>query len=597
MDDVLLRLIAVIAFGIGAQWIAWRINLPSILLLLLTGIVAGPLTGFMVPDEIFGDLLLPVVSLSVAIILYEGGLSLRLREVRKIGRVVTSLSTVGALVTWLGASAAAWLLFDLPLGLASVLGAVFIVTGPTVVGPMLRHIRPTGRVGPVLKWEGIVTDPIGAVTAVLLFEGLVHPLESVSAGTLHILRIIVLGTVIGAAGAGVFVVLLRYHLLPDFLHNAWSLMLVFVVFGAGQMVQDEVGLLSVTLMGVVLANQRWARIHHIIEFKEDLRVLLISSLFILLAARLDMAHLNAIGWRHIVFVAFLILILRPLTVWVGTLGSSLTTKERVFVACVAPRGIVSAAVASVLALELAERGYEQANLFVPVTFSVIIGTVTVYGLGATYVARALGLSDPNPQGFLILGAHPWARALALMIQSHGVRVRLVDSNRYNIVQARMEGIPVHHGNILAEHELDEVDLSGLGRFLALTPNEDVNARACGQAQEVFGKSNIYQLTEGAADSDSSKLGGRRLFGPEIGFAQIAKLSRQGAGIKATNISEEFTMEDVRSHYGENFIPLLVVAGEGRLEVLSADGRTDARPGETLVSMALSRPDEAATTAN
>ncbi|MFQ5655668.1 MAG: cation:proton antiporter, partial [Planctomycetota bacterium] len=443
MEEQLGHLVVVVVLGISAQWISWRLNLPSILLLLLFGIVAGPVLGLLHPDRLLGPLLLPVVLLSVALILYEGGLSLRLRELRQVGSVVRNLVTLGTLVTGLGGALAAYLLFDLAAPLAALVGAIFVVTGPTVVGPLLRHVRPSGAVGPILKWEGIVTDPLGAMLAVLIFEILVDDrMHQAPMLTLFgVLKTLLLGGAVGAAGAWLLWHLLRRHLVPDFLQNPLSLMLVLMVFTVGMLLESEAGLVGVTLMGVLLANQRSAPIRHIIEFKENLRVLLISTIFILLAARLEVEHLKALGWRHFAFLGALVLVVRPLTVFLSTWRTGLTLREKAFLSSVAPRGIVAAAVSAVLGLELSQRGYDGAELLVPLTFLVIIGTVLFYGIIATPVARKLGLSEPARQGYLILGAHPWARALGRVFQEQGIPLLLVDSNRQNVSEAHLAGLP------------------------------------------------------------------------------------------------------------------------------------------------------------
>lgn len=588
MDPILTRLVAIVGLGIAAQWLAWRLRLPSILLLLGIGILVGPVLGVLRPDQLFGPLLLPIVSLSVAVILFEGGLSLRLSELRQSGSVVVRLSTLGVATTWgLGAYAAREILqWDIRSSL--VLAALFVVTGPTVVGPMLRHIRPRGQVGNILKWEGIVTDPIGAVLAVLLFETLIlSASEHATRGALIMaLRTVFMGGGVGLGGGFLMRFLLGRHLLPDYLHNPLSLMMVFLVFAGGEFVQEEAGLLSVTVMGMFLANQRRARIARLVEFKEDLQVLLISGLFILLAARLDPSTLREIGWREALFVIVLILVVRPLSVLVSSLGSGVAWRERLLMMCLAPRGIVSAALASVIGLELAEHGIPSAEKIVPVAFAVIIGTVIVYGIGAPLLARALGLSDADPQGFLILGAQPFARALAKALSARGCRVLLVDSNRRNIARARLDGLSTKPGNILEEHFEESLDLSGIGRFLALTPNDEVNALACQKLEELFGSGGVYQLTPSEESDDNPEFGGRRLFGEGIDFVSLERNHADGAVLKATRLSEAFDMESYRAMYGAHAMPLFRIDEEARVSVLVRDLKQMPGSGQQILSMVL-----------
>ena len=585
MEDILQALVAIVTAGVLAQWIAWRVGVPSILLLLAVGLLAGPGTGWLDPDALFGQLLLPVVSLSVAVILYEGGLSLRLRELRRGGPVILRLCTLGALVTWAGASLLAGLLFDLPGRSAWLVGALFIVTGPTVIGPLLRQIRPNASVGTALKWEGIVTDPLGVMVAVLVFESMAgaghhtHPMVGV-------LRTLGIGGGLGMAGGLTLAFLLRRHLLPDHLQNPVSLMMVFAVFGLCERVQSESGLLAVTIMGIVLANRPRVDIRHIVEFKESLQVLLLAVLFVVLAARVDREVLASISWRHFLFLAGLVVLVRPAAVLASALGSAMPWPERFFLVAVAPRGIVAAALASVLALELVEAGRAEATVLVPLTFFVIVGTVLIYGLGSPPIARALGVAARAHRGVLILGAHEWARRLAQALQQVGADVLLVDSNRRNVLQGRLEGLTVEHENILAEGALEDLDLSARGIFLAMTSNDEVNALACLRMAEVFGRSQVYQLVaeeerEGAAELD---LGGRRLFGVRATFPSITRRFRQGWQFKATGLSESFGLDDYSALYGEEALPLFVVTVNGALRPIDSEFPSEPREGQKLVGL-------------
>jgi len=281
-EHLLTGLASIVVLGILAQWLAWRLHLPAILLLLVFGVVAGPVTGILDPDLVFGDLLFPLVSISVAIILFEGGLNLKVSELKNARSVISGLVSTGIIITWILAAAGAHFIAGLELRLAVLLGAVLVVSGPTVIIPLLRQIRPLGNIGSIMKWEGIINDPIGALLAVLVFEVIL--LGGAEGGTAvvitGVLKAIVLGGGIGVAGAGVIVLLLRRYYIPDFLQNPVSLMLVVVCYVASEAIQPESGLLSVTVMGIALANQQFVSIRHILEFKENLRVLLIASLFI-----------------------------------------------------------------------------------------------------------------------------------------------------------------------------------------------------------------------------------------------------------------------------------------------------------------------------
>lgn len=587
-DAALLGLTAIIVLGISAQFIAARLRLPSILLLLLFGILAGPVAGLVRPEALFGDLLFPFVSLSVALILYEGGLSLSVRDLPRVGGVVRNLLLIGAPLTGILTALTAHVLFGLGAGLAALLGAVLMVTGPTVIGPMLRVMRPEGALSPILMWEGIAIDPVGAVAAVLVFEALAGGQGSVGHLLVGVSTTAAVGGALGLIAAGVLVLLLHRYWIPDYLQSAVSLMLVVALFTGANYLRHEAGLLAVTIMGVALANQKLVDVKHIVEFKENLRVLLISSLFILLAARLRIEDLRSMGLTTLVFVGVLILVVRPLAVWTATLRCGLDWRERAVLAWMAPRGIVAAAVASVFALRLEQSGYAGAHVLVPLTFAVIIGTVAIYGLTAPLLARKLGVADSDPQGVLVLGAQPWARAIAAAVQEQGLRVLVVDSNRANVAAARMEGLPAWAGSILAEYAIAEMPLGGLGRFLALTPNDWINTLAAQRLAPVFGSAACYQLPPHGEPKTRREghrhMQGRWLFREDATYAELARRFATGAIVKTTPLTEEFDYDAFRDMHGEHALVLFIKTGAGRLEVVTAEDPPEPAPGDAVISL-------------
>ncbi len=591
-EQMLFGLASIIVLGILAQWLAWRIHLPSILLLLVFGMLAGPALGILHPDELFGNLLFPLVSVSVAIILFEGGLSLRLDELRQIGRTVRNLITIGILVTWVLAALGAHVIAGVDWAPAVLLGAILVVSGPTVIIPLLRHIRPSGNVGAIVKWEGIVNDPVGAVLAVLVFEAMIS--RGMGEGTWQVVsgvfQAVFFGVIFGIVGAVAIILLLKRYLIPDFLQNPVSLMVVITAYVGSNAIQGESGLVAVTVMGIILANQRYVSIHHIVEFKENLRVLLISSLFVILAARLtgeQLALFDAVNW---LFVAFLIVIVRPVAVALSTRGSSLNWKERLFVAWMAPRGIVAAAVASVFAIELSDLGLHNCECLVPLTFQVIIGTVALYGLTAPFLARYLKLSTPDPQGVLFAGAPPWVRSIAALLREQGFPVVLVDTNWGNITAARTEGLTAYYADILSENLMHDIHLDGIGRILAMTPNDEVNALSALHFVDIFGRSEVYQLSPVKKSSAERRafvpqhLRGRYLFDEAATYASLTGRFRAGAGVKKSHLSEEYTYEQFRERYGDSAIPMFIITEAKKLHVCSADGPPDPKTGDVLISI-------------
>lgn len=593
MEHLLLSLSAIVVLGIFAQWLGWRLGLPSILLLLVLGIVAGPVTGFVQPDRLLGPLLFPVVSLAVAIILFEGGLSLSLKEFRAVGGIVLRLVTLGAMISFGLVAAAAHLILDLSWELAILLGAVLVVTGPTVIIPMLRQIRPTGLSGRVLKWEGIVIDPLGAILAVLVFQAIVYtggaPATVIA---LTLFKTVLVGTAIGIFAAFAMIMLIKHDQIPDFLQNPVALMLVVAIFTASNLLQTESGLLAVTVMGFAMANQKQVSVRHIVEFKENLRVMLIAVIFILLAAHLHLHDLAALGWNSLAFIAVLILIVRPASVLLSTLGSRLTRNEVLFISWVAPRGIVAAAVASVFALRLRELGRPGADELVAVTFLVIIATVTLYGFSSRPLAKRLGLAQAHPQGVLFLGGRFWVRRIAKALQDEGFPVMIVDNDMRNVVATRMEGLPATYASIFSDQLLDRVEIGGIGKLLAMTSNDDANSLAAMHFAHLFGRAQVFQLApdeQGPHMELGSHLRGRTAFAKDASHSHLTQLFIDDWEVKKTKLSKEFNLEAFRAQYGGNTLPLFLIPEPGRLQVFSAEAPLKPQPGQMLVSLVKAPP--------
>jgi NhaP-type Na+/H+ or K+/H+ antiporter len=615
-ETILLDITVVVLLGIGAQWMAWRFQLPSILLLLVVGFLAGPVTGVLDPQALQGDWLFAFVSLSIGIILFEGGLSLRLSELREVGSAVRNLITIGVLITWGIGAAAAHYILGFNVELAVLIGAILTVTGPTVVVPLLRHVRPKGRVGTIAKWEGITIDPVGAILAVLTLETLLllnDPREagaSASTAAEHVavglgLEIFVaLGVSVAATMLLVFI--LRRRMVPDFLRNSVTLMVVVVAFVVSNVLQHESGLLTTTLMGIALANQPYVSVQRIIEFKENLQVLLIGSLFVLLSARLELSALNYIDTSVLVFLAILVVLVRPLAVLVSTLGTQLEWEEKAFLSWLAPRGIVAAAVASLFAYQLRPVYPEAIDGMVPVVFAIIVGTVAVYGLTAAPLAQWLNLAEPNPDGLLFVGAAPWVRTVAQRVQELGFPVSLIDNNANHVERAREEGLDARQANALSETVLDEVDLSGVGRLLLTIPNDEVASLAALHFSEVFDSTDIYQLASGP-DSRGGEdnmmpehLRGRPLFGEATHYQSLeahlergdtVKVLRLADGFSGEEQQEYYTYDDLATQYDDHtIIPLFILATDDSLEVVSEMSQFSLRPEDRLVALVGTGPD-------
>lgn len=589
--SILLQLTGILVLGILAQWMAWRLRLPSILLLLVAGILAGPLTGWLKPDELFGHLMLPLVSLSVAVILYEGGLNLKIRELQEIGKVFLLLTSVAVAISWMIGTIAARYLLGFQWEVATLMGAILVVTGPTVIGPILKHLRLRGRVGALLKWEGIIIDPLGATLALMVATvvraEVIH--DGFNEAFLSLSLTLVIGILAGCLAAGLLIVALARFWVPDALHNPVSLMLMFSAFTTANLLQEESGLLAVTVMGILLANQKRVSIRHVVEFKETLTVLLISCLFIILAARLKPEDLKGLHWGSFAFVAIIILIGRPLSILLSTWKSPLTWQERCFLSCMAPRGIVAAAISSVFALSLVEAGYPQAIEMVPVMFLVIFLTVLLYGLSASPLARRLGLIHANPQGILFVGAERWVRALAKALHEEKCLVLLIDTNWDNLRQCRMDALPCIYGSALSEVASEQNNYAGLGKMFALTSNNEVNSLACMHYSEGFGKQNVYQLPfstskEGRHEVVSQEHRGRFLFGSEWTFSTLSDWAGTTSRIKKTRLTPEFDYKAFQAEQSQDLLPLFLLKPDGTLLVRMANELQSPKPGDLIFSL-------------
>jgi len=595
MADYPLYLACILALGIAAQWVAWRFRLPAIVLLLLFGVLLGKLPGSE-PSPEGDELFFALVSLAVGIILFEGGLSLNFREIKETSGAVFRLVSVGLIITWL---LTAWFAFSVAgftPQMAILLGALLTVSGPTVILPLLRHVQPVRRIGSLAKWEGIVNDPIGAVIAALVFEVVLHQSHDniASDSILSFAITLVYALVLSGLGALLLLQMLRRYWVPDYLQNPVILAFVVLLFAVSNSLQEESGLVTVTLLGVMLANQRGVAIRHVVEFKENLRVLLISTLFIVLSSRLtlDMKALSTLGWQSVAFVALLIAVVRPVSVFIATFGSGLSWQERALLSWIHPRGIVAAAVSSLFALSLIDAKHPlapEADRFVLITFFVIVATVTVYGLTLAPLARWLGLSGENPQGVLFAGASPMVREIASALQKEGFPVLMVDTNLRNNAAARMAGLPIAYASIGSEFVQEELDLGGIGRLLAMTPNDEVNTLAAMGLAERFGRSEVYQVAATESSNERTETvgayrRGRTLFDRPTTVEQLEARFQSGAVIKKTLLTDDFTFDDFLARYGESTLVLFSIEESGNLLVATDEKGMVPGPGQKLIAL-------------
>ncbi|GGK72097.1 cation:proton antiporter [Ornithinimicrobium pekingense] len=632
----------VLALAAACQLLAYRAKVPSILLLLVVGFGLGQVVT---PEEVLGrDVLFAGVSVSVGIILFEGSLSLRFRDLRGLGTAVVRLCTVVVALAWVLITASG-MVAGIGWQLSLLIGALLVVTGPTVIAPIVRQLRPTRRVSSMLRWEGIVVDPIGAVLAVLVFQTVIISGPEVSIGPALVMlgRLLLICTALTLVFGVGLEVAMRRHWIPDFLEGVVFLAVAVGALVVSNQLQAESGLLTVTMLGIYLANRPGLRLDHVREFKEHLQVLIVGALFVMLAGRISPAEVVAVAPIALVFVTLLILVVRPASVWLGLLGTSATREERTLLSFMAPRGIVAAAVTSIFALEL-EHAAENAVLesrqidlpplealeleanaerltalvaeasdLVPLVFVTIVVTVAVYGLGVGRLAERLGLATTTPNGILFAGAPVWARQAAGILQGLGVPTLLVSLSPAEVSQARMAGLRVERTHILSEYAVEDMELAGIGSFVAATYDDATNSTAAREFAHTLGSSQTFQLRrqderrdEEAEEQGSGsrrrsspesgatatqakqrtarKLTARLAFRPALSAPELEQRVREGMAVRQTKLTEQHTLDDFLERQPDAVLMFSVEDGHATVV-----GRTTTVPQSGVTLVALVRP--------
>ncbi|MBT0586172.1 cation:proton antiporter [Alteromonas sp. SM 2104] len=587
-----MSLVIVGLLSIACQFLAHRVKLPAILFLLLAGIIVGPVTGTINADALFGDLLFPIVSLSVAIILFEGALTLKLSDLSDHGSMVRNLCSVGVLVTWLVVTPAAHYVLGFSWEMAALLGAIVTVTGPTVIMPMIRTVRPSTRISNILRWEGIVIDPVGALFAVLVFEFILAQ-QDAALHTLYSFGLTLLvGGGLGAATGYLLGIALRHSWIPHYLQNTAVLTLMLGSFAMSNLFAHESGLLTVTIAGFILANMRNVDVEDILEFKETLSVLLISALFILLATRIQFEAILNVGWGAVIVIAVVMFVARPLSVLVSSIGTGLSMKELGILSWIAPRGIVAAAVSALFALKLEEQGYPEAALLVPMVFLIIIATVVIQSLTATHLTTFLGLRSPEPNGFLLFGSSVFAREFADELKENGVDVIVADTNWDAIKQARMQNLKTYYGNPMSEHAERYLDLTMVGTVLVMSPYRQLNPlvtthfeHALGKEGTVLGLTNNETGTRESHQVSDKYARKMSLFDVGITYGYLASAMKNGATLRTTKLTDEFKFSDFEKQHGNNAIPLAYIR-HGHVGLFTTTKKVDPKAGWKIISLVL-----------
>ncbi|QKR99611.1 sodium:proton antiporter [Sphingomonas sp. CL5.1] len=574
--------------GIGAQWIAWRTGWPAIALMLAAGVIAGPVIGLINPQHTFGALLEPMVSIAVAIILFEGGLSLNFRELRRTDGAVTRLVLLGVPVGWVLGALACYYVAGLVWPVAILFGGILVVTGPTVVIPLLRQSNVAPRPRAILKWEAIVNDPFGALCGLITYEYLRRSAAGGTFGSVmaSLVAAAVVAGLLGWIAARIVGWAFPRGYVPEYLKAPVLLVTVIGVFVMSNLIQTETGLLAVTVMGVALANMRLNSLRDIHPFKENVTVLLVSGVFVLLSASLDFAFLQQFEWRFLAFLLALLFLVRPATVLLSLAFSPVPWRERLLIGWVAPRGIVAVAISGLFALRLSHLGYGDGSILVTLSFAVVVATIVAHGFTIGPVARLLKVTGSAQRGLLIVGSTPWSLSLAEHLRQLEVPVTIADTSWHRLAAARQAGIPTYHGEILAEATEDQLDMTQFEVLAATTDNEAYNALVCSEFAPEIGRDKVYQLGDASEDDARAlpdSLRGRAMFTSGLGVEELLERERAGWSFRKTRISEQFDFETARADLPGEADLLLLVRKGGSLNFFTHASRPTPQIGDTILS--------------
>ncbi len=622
LPNLALKIGLIGALGIGAQWLAWRFQKPAIVMMSIAGLVFGPLLGYILaqvwPDWLdsirsfvetihldpindFQDVLRPAIGIAVAIILFEGGLTLKFKELQGTAPAVRRMILVASPICWVLGTCAAHYIVGVQWDLAAMIGGLFVVTGPTVIIPLLRQAHLADRPANVLKWEGIANDPIGALFAVFAYEFIVISSNesSLFVAFAILFFVAVLSAAIGVVSGWLLAQAFNRGLVPEYLKAPVVFAWVLVIYVLANAAAAETGLLAVTTMGITMANTRFGSMVELRRFKENIAILLVSGVFVILTASLtpgvirDMVTAPAI----ILFVLAMIFLVRPIAVFVGTAFSGLNWKETFIISWVAPRGIVAVAVAGLFATEMLHIGREDGAIFVPLAFALVFATVLLSSFTVTPLAKMLGLATENTEGIMVVGANPWSLGLAKGLKDMGVPVTVADSNWRRLRGARQEGHYVFYGEVLSEHADYSLDHSKFQHIIAATPNDAYNSLVCVEFAPELGRHRVFQLA-GPDKDENEKTAitftarGRILATHERNFDSLTQDWWGGYRFRTTTLSDEYTLAEFISDRGEETDILLVVKPDGGLNIIQSGEKVTAPAGSKVLTFGPVRADRA-----
>ncbi|WP_446690981.1 cation:proton antiporter [Sphingomonas sp. XXL09] len=585
-DTVMLLVVGVAVAGVFGQWLGWRLRLPAIIPLLIMGAILGPIGGFVRPSVALGDVMRPAIGMAVAIIVFEGGLNLNLRELRSAGSGIARLVAVALPLNWLMGTIAAHWVAGLSWPVAILVGAILVVTGPTVIMPLLRQAKLEPRAAAFLRWEAIVNDPIGATLTLLVLSYLTLA-TSMSGGA----AIVSLAwhTVLGAgvaAALGLAVpfgirTLFARDLAPEYLKTPILLAGALGIYAAGEAIQPETGLVGATLFGVVLANIDVTGLQELRRFKEALTVFLVSGLFILLTANIDRGTVQMLSWPIALTTLVILFIVRPSAIWLATIGANASWRERLLVGWIGPRGVVAAAIAGVAGERLTQAGYADARLVLPLVFAVIASTVLLHGLTLAPLARRLKLASGGRGGLLIVGASRWSIRLGEVLHGAGIPIVVVDRSALALKAARLAGLAALRVEVLSVIGEEVVDLRDVEQVLAATPDDAYNALVCTRFAPELGRERVHQLAPDAAGTRheaSREWRGKIVIGEDMTFQRLADLMEAGASV----IVQPFGIGETDVPGRDDGWPVALIRAGGELVFFGVDHDVDPAPGDLVV---------------
>ena len=606
----MIELGGIIILGILAQWFAWKLKIPAILPLLLIGLLVGPISAEFLSSDgtkwiepiwngeeglFAGKNLYYFISLSISIILFEGGLTLKFKEIKNVGPlVITKLITLGSLVTFFAAAVGAHFIFSLSWEMSFLFSSLIIVTGPTVITPILRNIPLRKDISAILKWEGILIDPIGALVAVLVFEFI-----SVGAGQeytktalVEFGKIVLFGSTFGFTFAHALNFTINKKWIPHYLLNVVSLASVLGVFILSDTFAHESGLLAVVIMGMVLGNSQSSYLKDLLYFKESLSVLLISILFILLSANINFKDLMLIyNWETIILFAVVVFIIRPAAVLLSTYNSTLSLKEKIFISWVGPRGIVAAGIASLFGITLVNKGVKDSEFITPLVFMIVMGTVLLNATTARFIAKSLGVFLKKSNGILIIGASEVSQLIARYLKDNNRHVVLIDSNQTNIANALNLGLDALTVDIYSDTLKDNIELNDIGYLMALTGSADINKIAIEKFKDDFGENGSFRLITREEKSDPTNNPKEGLFSHTDDFALLTNAAKTYPLINEVKVNDHqhFKLLINQIIKDKNMIPLFLKTKKGDLTIISSHSLENQKAEKDFTLVYLGNP--------